>query len=44
MGALGLASLPVWFKWATIVVLGALAVLNVYILATVIVPAYWSVM
>jgi hypothetical protein len=38
---MGLGSIPVWSKWVTRAALGALAVLNVYILTTVIVPAYW---
>lgn len=43
-GAMGLRSSPVWSKRVMMIMLSALALLNVYILATVVVPAYWLTM
>lgn len=44
MGAMGLGSSPVWSKRIVMIMLSAMVLLNVYILATVVVPAYWLTM
>jgi len=41
LAALGLEGLPFWKKSATPILLGALLCLNVFILGSVIIPAYW---
>ena len=41
VSAVGLESIPGWSKRVNLAVLGALALLNVYILTSVVVPAYW---
>jgi 4-amino-4-deoxy-L-arabinose transferase-like glycosyltransferase len=41
IGAMGLGSIPMWSKRVTMAMLGALVILNIYILTTVIIPAYW---
>jgi hypothetical protein len=41
LAALGLEALPLWNRWLTCATVLAAAALNVFILAKVIVPAYW---
>lgn len=39
--AIGLQGIPGWSRCSTLVALGVLTLLNIYILFTVIIPAYW---
>ena len=40
--AIGLEGLPGWNRWLTYSIVGILAILNVYILCSVVYPTYWT--